>query len=214
LLSTTARNLTRRLFAVTWRTLYRVSVVRARVLQLHAKYAEMLAMRLAHDAGDEDPAETRIRMADLALRFPGALREIDDLELRTIRSRIAQLEAVLRGDKNIRPWMEALSLFHEFTRGALCAKRWLAGRKHIDLETQQEFAAQVANLTFPEEARVWANDLARLASPPRGRVTELVYARIAQALGTNEREARRLVFGERRHQLTGRTGRRRGGRRG
>jgi hypothetical protein len=172
-----------------------VDVPREAIEELAFKYAEMLSMRLAHASGEEDGPAVRARMVELARRFPGALREIDDLELAVIRNRIGRLAAVLRGDGEAEPWMKATTLFHTLARGALCAKRWLAGRKSVDYVTQKAFEHDASFLTFPEEARAWAADLARVASPPRGRLTSLVFARVARALGTTERQARRLVFG-------------------
>jgi hypothetical protein len=176
--------------------------------QLSRKYAEMLSMRLAHDAGDESDARARERMAELAARFPGALREIDDLELGIIRHRIGQLDAVLRGEAEVEPWMEAVGLFHALARGALHAKRWLAGRKTVDLATVLDYESEVADgagndLAAPRAGRdalaadalAWSSELARIAAPPRGRIMDLVFARVAQALGTTEPEARHLVFG-------------------
>jgi hypothetical protein len=166
--------------------------------QLRFKYDEMLAMRLAHEAGQDTEAEARQRMAQLASRFPGALREIDDLELGAIRERIRQLEAVLAGEHAVQPWMEATALFHALARGALWAKRWLAGRKVADgavartLALELEAAAGSASFA---DALVWAGDIQHVASPPRGRVMDLVFARMARALGVTDHEARRLVFG-------------------
>jgi hypothetical protein len=162
---------------------------------LRRKYREMLAMRLAHDAGDDPAARVRARMAGLALHFPGALREIDDLELDEIRRRIGALEAVLHENAEVERWMSAVALFHVLARGALCAKRWLAGRRHLDAEVERAYAAAVPTLAFPQDAGQWINDLPSIASPPRGRVTDLVMIRIGALLGTDAREARVLVFG-------------------
>ena len=112
--------------------------------QLRAKYAEMLSMRLAHESGVESEARARQRMAELASRFPGALREIDELELAVIRERIRRLDAALHGQSTVEPWMEAVGLFHSLARGALQAKRWLAGRKTVDSLNQPRFFAQVS----------------------------------------------------------------------
>jgi hypothetical protein len=170
-------------------------VSREALEDLRRKYAQMLAMRLAHDAGDEDVLEARVHMAALSLRFPGALRELDDLELGEIRRRIAALDVAVREGGEVEGWMEAIALFHALARGALCAKRWLAKRKRVDAEVAGAYAAAVSGFEFPEDARGWACDLARIASPPRGRVTDLVFARVARELGTSERAARLLVFG-------------------
>jgi hypothetical protein len=173
-------------------TLTAVSVIVSReaIEDLRSKYLEILALRL--EAGDE---RMRVRMARLAHRFPGALRELDDLELHEIRRRALAVDAVLRDEQVAERWMEAVALFHALARGALCAKRWLLGCKHVDAEVERAFAASVTELPFPDDARAWSRDLAPIASPPRGRVTEAVFARIALQLGTTESEARHLVFG-------------------
>jgi hypothetical protein len=172
-----------------------VSLSREMAEELLAKYGEMLSMRLAHDSGDEDPGAVKERMAGLAARFPGALREIDELELDEIRRRIERLEAVLRSPQHEEPWMEAVGQFHLAARGALGAKRWLEGRKGVDARLEEEFLRQTATLPFSKELRGWAGDLARIASPPNGRVTDLVFARVASLIGTSVEEARRRVFG-------------------
>jgi hypothetical protein len=133
-------------------------------------------------------------MAALAARFPGALREIDELPLETIASRLSELRAAEGGAPTSR-WMEALHLFHSLTRGALCAKRWLGGRKEVGAEVRAAFELEAAALCWADDARAWGGDLSRLASPPRGRVTELVYERMSAQLGVTPDEARTLVFG-------------------
>jgi hypothetical protein len=172
-----------------------VSVSPQNVQDLRVKYIEMLAMRLAHEDGSESDPQARARMAALAARFPGALREIDRIELIELRARIARLEAVLAGECEGESWMAAIALFHELMRGALCAKRWLNGEKRVADSTARAFASELSSLEFPDEARAWVNRLEGIAAPPRGRITELVYARIAVALGIPLKEARRLVFG-------------------
>jgi hypothetical protein len=172
--------------------------------QLRRKYGEMLSMRLASDSGADTKARARQRMAELASRFPGALREIDELELAVIRERIERLDAALRGERPVERWMEAVGLFHALARGALLAKRWLAGRKTVDAVTVLAYESDVAALAEPgapaDAGRVadglaWTAELARIAAPPRGRIMDLVFARVARTLGTTEREARHLVFG-------------------
>jgi hypothetical protein len=172
-----------------------VRVARASLEGLRAKYAEMLAMRLAHVAGDDDPAVARVRMAALASTYPGALREIDELELEDIRRRVAALDAVLAEEAAVEPWMEAVALFHALARGALSVKRWLGGRKQVDADVVRRFEREMSALAFADDARSWAEDLATVAAPPSGRLTRAVMKRVAALLGTSEVEARRLVFG-------------------
>ena len=164
---------------------------------LRSKYLEILAMRLDFDAGERDEFVARRRMRELAAVFPGALRELDDLELSEIRRRIGALDAVLSKEREVESWMEATHLFHVLARGAICAKRWLRGRKSeaVDARTQRDFSEALASLAFPEDANLWREDLRCVASPPRGRITQLVFVRIARLLGLTADEARRLVFG-------------------
>jgi hypothetical protein len=166
-------------------------VTRTDLAALREKYEEMLRLRL-----ESTGADPRRAMAALASRFPGSLREIDELPLETIAARVSELRACER-DPGPAParWMEASHVFHAFTRGALCAKKWLAGRKEIDDDVRAAFDREVSALCWADDAREWRPHLARLAAPPRGRVTELVYERMSASLGVTSDEARVLVFG-------------------
>ena len=153
-------------------------------------------MRVAHASGTDDaPATLKRRMAELATTYPGALREIDELEIAEIRGRIAAIDAVLEARGEAEPWMKAMGLFHALARGALAAKRWLGGRKHIDGTTRSRFLAAASSLPFPDDALRWADHLARVASPPGGRITAAVFSRLATETGLSERAVKRLVFG-------------------
>jgi hypothetical protein len=162
---------------------------------LREKYAAMLGMRRRHEAGEEDAGQVKREMAELAARYPGALREIDDLPIEVVEQRIAELAAAVQGTGQVEPWMRAMARFHALARGALCAKRWLGGRKRIDAAVERAFEVAVGSLAFPAEARAWAGELDALASPPRGRVTDAVFARVGRELDLTARAARRLVFG-------------------
>jgi hypothetical protein len=171
-------------------------VTRSDLGALREKYEEMLRLRLEPSGGDP-----RRAMAALASRFPGALREIDDLPLETIAERVRELRASEAGAPAAL-WMEAAHAFHTLTRGALCAKKWLAGRKEVGDELFIAFDREVTQLCWGDDARSWRAQLARVASPPRGRVTELVYERMSLLLGVPAEEARALVFGVPRRQRT------------
>jgi hypothetical protein len=185
--------------AVTSRTLGGV-LDRGALEELRDKYVTMLAMRRRHDAGTEDATDVKREMAQLAARYPGALREIDDLELREIEARIDALDAAIAGQRQAEPWMQAAARFHALARGALCAKRWLGGRRRVDEVVERDFLAALPELAFPPDARAWAGALDAVAAPPRGRLTDAVFARVGRELGLSERAARRLVFGEPRRQ--------------
>ncbi len=154
-------------------------------------------MRVAETLPPEHrPSERKVRarMRRLAERFPGSLREIDDLPEGEIFRRIRALDIVLGSEHEVEPWMEAVALFHARTRGILVAKRWLRRRKRIDAALQQRFERELVELPFPEDSRAWAPHLASVASPPRGRLLDAVFARIARELELPERDVRGLVF--------------------
>lgn len=110
---------------------------------LRAKYEEMRELRRTDD-GSYDP---RARMAALASRFPGALREIDTLPLEEIDRRIHALSKAERDPSSAMPWMKAQSRFHELVRDALANGRernWLDG-------VYDRLAKELA--TTPDEAK-------------------------------------------------------------
>lgn len=154
----------------------------AELRALRRKYETLAALRATRTA-EPDPM-----LAALAAEFPGALREIDVLPLETLAARIAALAAAeLTGVTE--PWMTAQVAFHRLARGALVAKRWLAGRKVVDEAVRAAFSA--AHLGA--EAQVYAADLGRVAAPPGGRVMTLVYEKLGDELGVSPEDARALV---------------------
>lgn len=165
---------------------------------LLAKYERIHALRLLHERAKRDPTfvepDPRREMAALARAWPGALRELDELPMDEIDARIARLRAAALDPSLVSPWMIAQDAFHRHARGALAAKRWLGKRKRVTTEVAEQFRASA-----PRDARPWADALDAVASPPRGRLMELVHARVADELGTTVAEARRLVFGVKRN---------------
>ncbi len=125
------------------------------------------------------------RMAALAERFPGALREIDELTLAEIDARIDALARAERDPDAAARWMHAMTRFHALARGVLFVKRTLG------------VGALVTN-EWSDEARAWKDDVERIARPPRGRLMDLVYERLARELAITARDAKRLVFTPRR----------------
>jgi hypothetical protein len=168
------------------------------IAELQEKYVEMLAMRLLEEIAKpsaEHRASVRARMSTLAARFPGSLRELDDLEISEIRRRISTLDGVVAGTSAVEPWMEAIALFHKLARGALWAKRWLRGRKSVSASLEAAYVVDALAVDFARDALVWRKELAAIAQPPAGRVMRLVFARVGEALNLTEAQARRVVFG-------------------
>ncbi len=169
-------------------------VTSSAVADLGDKYARILALREAHDharATGAPEADPREAMAALAARWPGSLRELDELPLDVVRARQRALAAAVDDASRIEPWMRAQLVFHAHARAVLGAKRWLAGRKEIDDASKRALAAA------GEESSAWAHALEDIARPPRGRLLDLVWPRVAADLGVDEDEARRLVLGDR-----------------
>lgn len=152
---------------------------------LRDKYERMLTLREAHLRPDEpDP---RAEMQALAAAFPGALRDLDRLPLVEIGHRIEALRVAEDEPARVEGWMIAEHTFHRYARGALAVKRWLSEN------AADEAAFRRALPQLAPEAGLFATDLEEIASPLRGRVMDLVYARAAGELGITERELRALL---------------------
>ncbi len=169
---------------------------RADLRALRSKYERMLTLRLLHARAREEPGfeepDPRRELASLAAEFPGALREIDELPLATIRARIGALLAA-ESRATAEPWMEAWHLVHTLARGALATKRWLGKRRAITPAHQEAFLEAIDARDLPRDALAWEHDLVAIARPPRGRVMDLVYARAAAELGVDVARVRALT---------------------
>lgn len=172
---------------------------------LRRKYVELLRLRELHDRAKADPSfsepNPRPAMARLADAFPGALRELDSLPLDVIATRIRALSHAEKNPRKVALWMRAQALFHRLARGALSAKRWLGRRRKITsaVETAFRHAHATDGLAHPRDAHLWSAELVRVAMPPRGRLMDAVYARVAAELEISAEEVRELVFSSRSH---------------
>lgn len=153
-----------------------------RVIDLRAlrdKYREMKRLRAEHEAGEV--ADPRPAMRALAARFPGALREIDELPMHVIDARIASLERALAGEAP-EPWVRALARYHAWMRLALrlrlacardrsaeAARAWLAG-------AEREHADDVEPRELDEDM------LAAVLRPPGGRLHRVILGRVGREL--------------------------------
>lgn len=90
---------------------------------LRDKYMALRALRAGEDGGDPQGG-----MRSVAVRWPGALRELDELPMDVLDDRIAALEASLAGSP-VPTWAPWLAEFHGWMRAALALKRH-AGRDH------------------------------------------------------------------------------------
>jgi hypothetical protein len=166
------------------------------LVELKRKYEEILRLRfedLAKPGGDP-----RRDMAALAERFPGSLREMDELPLEAIGARLEELSRCISGEEIAASWMTASARFHRLMRGALAAKKWLGRRRVVDPALTQAFRAGPHDFVYAEDALLWADALVGVARPPTGKLTALVFERLAAELGVSPNEARARVHGPRR----------------
>ena len=156
--------------------------------ELRAKYEEIRALRLSDD-GSYDP---RARMAALAERFPGALREIDTLPLDEIDRRIEALREAERDPTHEARWMKAQSRFHTLVRESLATRRVLR-----DLPAGSEGAQSPLAEARRASARSAEGELEGAALERERETQKLmarVYATLAKELATTPHEAKALVF--------------------
>ena len=92
------------------------------------------------------------------------------------------------------PWGPLWHGYHVLFRGALCAKRWLGGRRVVDQAVRETFAREAPGLCFGEDALAWQDELDALACPPGGRLTGLVLGRLARAHGVDEQRVGEVLF--------------------
>jgi hypothetical protein len=153
-------------------------------------------LRLRRGDLDGSIPDPRPAMAELARVFPGALREIDRIPMAELERRLAWLERLHAGEHADapEPWAPLGLRHHELLRGALAAKRWLAGRRSVDDAARARFREEVAVLEQGEEALLWADDLLRLAAPPQGRLAALVLERLSLESGHPPAQLRTLLF--------------------
>ncbi|MFO0548194.1 MAG: hypothetical protein U0271_07385 [Polyangiaceae bacterium] len=151
--------------------------------ELEEKYATLLALREAHTRGEPPPPDEVLRA--LAARFPSALRELDRLEVATLRERAAELRAVLDGAREgaleVASWMLAMSVYHRAWRVALGLRA--NGERLSDVS---------ARLPIDED---FARDV---RSPPGGRVDRVVLAAVARWTGLSEDDVAASVGARRR----------------
>lgn len=152
---------------------------------LARKYRALLALRAEH--ARDGVAADRARLRALATEFPGALRELDALPVAEMEARVAALEA--GGDAE--PWMTAMAGYHALMRAALAIKRAYAEGEAAEGEAVR---AAVESLRAECGMTLDAQDLAAIATPPRGRVGVFVFGRLGRALGRDPEELWQAMF--------------------
>jgi hypothetical protein len=173
----------------------RVQVNAETVRALRDKYREIKRLRDADAAGSI--ADPRREMAALAQRFPGALRELDELPMDQIEARLFALEQLsASADAHAAPeWVRLQIGYHGCMRAVLRIKRIAAGVGddvaavlHA-LALQYEPAADEPPRASFDRAAVEA-----IVRPDGGRLNPWVYGRVAAACGVEPEAVRRALF--------------------
>lgn len=166
---------------------YMSAVLDREALQgLRQKYAEMLRLRdLDAAGGAPDP---RAAMRALAARFPGALREIDELPRELLAERLEAVERALGDPSHLEDWMIAIARYHARLRLALRVRRVIPART---LEAARA-------LDDPEVDALDDASLAAIVRPPDGRLNRVVLAIVARELGSSVRAIESLLTSARR----------------
>lgn len=162
---------------------------------LRDKYRQIKRMREEDAAGlAHDP---RREMAELASRYPGALRELDELTMAQIEQRLAALERCCASAHEPAPDWAALQIgYHGWMRAVLRIKRLARGRGCA------EAAAVLRELAgsyrpAPDEPPLERFDAAALCAvlePPAGRLNPWVFDRVAAEHGVTPDRVRKALF--------------------
>lgn len=167
-------------------TLEMIAVLREKyreIKRLRAVDNEHRTRAVAHDPKRE--------MAALARRFPGALRELDELPLHVIDERLALLDAALR-DQSVPEWAALQVGYHGAYRFALRIKRRVAGKGALDTAALEALLAALhAEPVAHQDAELWEPSLAQLdlaelraiVRPRDGRLHSWVLQHVAARAG-------------------------------
>lgn len=88
---------------------------------LAAKYRELALLRRARERGEPTPPKEVFRR--LAAKHPGALYELDTLEVVVIEARAEALERVIAGQGEVESWMRWMVRYHHLVHEELGARR-------------------------------------------------------------------------------------------
>ncbi len=142
-------------------------------------------------------------MADLAARFPGALRQLDRFPLELIEGRLARLAAASRGTAPTPPWAAWEVAYHGRLRATLRVKRalGLAGPEDEPMRLAVrawglagQTSSEPGEPGEPAEPFTRAH-LEAIQRPSGGRLNSQVLADVAREVGATVDEVRRALFG-------------------
>lgn len=162
------------------------------VAALRTKYLEIRRMRAEHaDGATQSP---RADMAALAERFPGSLRELDELTLGEVDTRIGALDRALVHPAELPQWAVLLVAYHGWMRAALRVKR-LAATAPDAASAYSVVCRDYDGATDEPPLSRWDHEAVRAAiRPPGGRLHSWVVERIALEHGLEPAVVDRTLF--------------------
>jgi hypothetical protein len=161
---------------------------------LRDKYREIKRLRDEHEAGIvHDPKR---ELAQLARRFPGALRELDELPMDEVHARLAALDGAL-GNGEAPAWAALQIGYHGTYRAALRIKRLASPtRRERDVAAVHALLAQ-HYVPAPDEPPLAALDreaIEGILYPPEGRLHAWVLRWVAAELGVSPQAVAAALF--------------------
>jgi hypothetical protein len=166
----------------------------ATLAALREKYREIKRLRDEHATGSSrDP---RARMKALALRFPGALRELDELPMELVESRLATLDAVVTGALAAPEWVTLQIGYHAMMRLALRIKRMARhdADDRVGAILGQLAAERLDSWGEPLLGGLDRAEIEAILKPEGGRLNPWVYRRVAALHGVEPENVRRALF--------------------
>jgi hypothetical protein len=161
---------------------------------LREKYREIKRLRDEHARGSA--GDPKARMKALALRFPGALRELDELPMELIESRLATLDAVVTGALPAPEWVKLQIGYHALMRLALRIKRMArsncddrVGAILVELAAERLDVCGEPMLRGLDRAEIEA-----ILEPEGGRLNPWVYGHVAALHGVEPEQVLRALF--------------------
>ena len=163
-----------------------MSAAHSELSRLARKYERLIELR--REVSRRPPDDLR----SLAAEFPGALRELDALTLPELERRLSSVRRALDGEPTD-ALIEWLLAYHALMRTALLVKRRLRGERRPSSQQAERLAESLTSETgLPCSAEL----VSQVAAPPRGRLNELVLARLSRASGRGASELRAALFSE------------------
>jgi hypothetical protein len=150
------------------------------------KYLTMRRLREERDravSANVPHTPPREMLRSISQRWPGVLAEIDRIAPDVLHDRIAVLEKVLETGGEPPLWARAWMLAHSRLRGALAIKFRLRGGRALGDPT-----------TLPPESAPYLDRIGEIASPPNGRLVDLVFGEVAEMVGVEPSQMRTLLM--------------------